>query len=263
MKKIMCMLLAAAALLPAAACARPVEPDLTAYDASGRAEIPVEILGELDEETREDLLAEPKYVALTFDDGPRADTTGRLLDGLLERGAAATFFVIGEQVPCNEDLLRRMKAEGHQIGNHTYSHVRLLKADKDAVVEEVHKAETLLKEAVGEGDFWLRPPYGLIGSERSKLIKTPMIYWSVDPQDWKLLDKDKVVAAVMDAVQPGDIILLHDFYSTSVDAALEIIDRLQKDGYDFVTVEELFRIQGVEPQPGTLYARPDRVRQMN
>lgn len=260
MKKIMCMLLAAAALLPAAACARPVEPDLAAYDASGRAEIPVEILGELDEETRADLLEEPKYVALTFDDGPRADTTGRLLDGLLERGAAATFFVIGEQVPCNEDLLRRMRAEGHQIGNHTYSHVRLLKADKDAVVEEVHKAETLLKEAVGEGDFWLRPPYGLIGSERAKLIKTPMIYWSVDPQDWKLLDKDKVVAAVMDAVQPGDIILLHDFYSTSVDAALEIVDRLQKEGYDFVTVEELFRIQGVEPQPGTLYARPDRVR---
>lgn len=263
MKKIMCMLLAAAALLPTAACAGPVEPDLAAYDASGRAEIPVEILGELDEETREDLLAEPKYVALTFDDGPRADTTGRLLDGLLERGAAATFFVIGEQVPCNEALLQRMKAEGHQIGNHTYSHVRLLKADKDAVVEEVHKAETLLKEAVGEGDFWLRPPYGLIGSERAKLIKTPMIYWSVDPQDWKLLDKDKVVAAVMDAVQPGDIILLHDFYSTSVDAALEIVDRLQKEGYDFVTVEELFRIQGVEPQPGTLYARPDRVREVN
>lgn len=260
MKKIVCMLLISTMLLPAAACAGPVGPDLAAYGASGKAEIPVEILGELDEETREDLLEEPKYVALTFDDGPRADTTGRLLDGLLERGAAATFFVIGEQVPCNEDLLQRMRAEGHQIGNHTYSHVRLLKADKDAVVEEVHKAETLLKEAVGEGEFWLRPPYGLIGSERAKLIKTPMIYWSVDPQDWKLLDKDKVVAAVMDAVQPGDIILLHDFYSTSVDAALEIIDRLQKEGYAFVTVEELFRIQGVEPQAGTLYARPDRVR---
>ena len=167
---------------------------------------------------------------------------------MLERGAAATFFVIGEQVPCNEDLLRRMRAEGHQIGNHTYSHVRLLKAEKDMVVEEVHKTEVLLKEAVGEGDFWLRPPYGLIGCERSKLIKTPMIYWSVDPQDWKLLDKGKVVDAVLAAVQPGDIILLHDFYSTSVDAALEIIDRLQADGYAFVTVEELFRIQGVEPQ---------------
>ena len=149
------------------------------------------------------------------------------------------------------------------IGNHTYSHVRLLKAEKDAVVEEIHKTETLLKEAVGEGDFWLRPPYGLIGGERSQLIRTPMIYWSVDPQDWKLLDKDKVVAAVLEDVEPGDIILLHDFYSTSVDAALEIIDRLQKDGYAFVTVEELFRIQGVEPQAGKLYARPDRVRELN
>lgn len=263
MKKILCMFLAAILLLPAAACTRSVEPDLSAYDASGAAEIPVEILGGLDEETREDLLEKPKYVALTFDDGPRADTTGRLLDGLLERGASATFFVIGEQVPCNKELLQRMKAEGHQIGNHTYSHVRLLKADKDVVVEEVHKAETLLAEAVGEGSFWLRPPYGLIGSERSKLIKTPMIYWSVDPQDWKLLDKEKVTAAVLDAVQPGDIILLHDFYSASVDAALEIIDRLQEDGYAFVTVEELFRIQGVAPQPGTLYARPDRVRALN
>ena len=82
-KKIMCILLSLITLAPASACARPVEPDLSAYDTSGRAEIPVEILGELDEELREDLLEAPKYVALTFDDGPRADTTGRLLDGLL------------------------------------------------------------------------------------------------------------------------------------------------------------------------------------
>ena len=243
MKKIVSLLMVGL-FLPAAACAQPMEPDLSAYDAGGPAEIPVEILGELDEETLEDLVEEPKYVALTFDDGPRADTTTRLLDGLLERGVPATFFVIGEQIPCNKGLLQRMKAEGHQIGNHTYSHVRLLKADKDAVVEEIHKTEALLTEAVGEGSFWLRP----------------MIYWSVDPQDWKLLDKDKVTAAVLEAVQPGDVILLHDFYASSVDAALEIIDRLQAEGYAFVTVEELFRIQGVTPQPGTLYARPDRVR---
>ena len=85
MKKIICMLLAVM-LLPVSACAQPVEPDLSAYDTSGKAEIPMEILGGLDQATREDLLEEPKYVALTFDDGPRADTTGRLLDGLLERG---------------------------------------------------------------------------------------------------------------------------------------------------------------------------------
>ncbi|MCI9057418.1 MAG: polysaccharide deacetylase family protein [Oscillospiraceae bacterium] len=250
----------AAVLLVLTGC-HTAEPDLTEY-ASGPAEVPLEILGEMDEATREALIGEPKYVALTFDDGPRPGTTDRLLDGLLERDAAATFFVIGEQVRGNEALLRRMAAEGHQIGNHTYSHVRLLKMEKDAVVEEVHKAEVTLEAAVGKRDFWLRPPYGGIDAARAAQIRTPMVYWSVDPQDWKLLDAGKVVEAVTGCVQPGDIILLHDFYPTSVDAALEIVDRLQGAGYTFVTVEELFRIQGVEPQPGTLYARPGKVREL-
>lgn len=252
--------LACLTALTASACGEPVEPDLSAYNAAGPAEIPVEILGELDEQTLEKLVEEPKYVALTFDDGPKADTTDRLLDGLLERGAAATFFVVGQQIPGNEALLRRMKAEGHQIGNHTYSHTRLSKAERDTVVEEIHKTEVLLQSVVGAGSFWLRPPYGAIDTQRAALVKTPMIYWSVDPQDWKLLDAEKVVQAAADAVKPGDIILLHDFYPTSVDAALEIVDRLQARGFAFVTVEELFRIQGVEPQAGSLYACPNRTR---
>ena len=113
----------AAAALILTGC-HTVEPDLTAYT-SGPAEVPLEILGGMDEDTREELTGEPKYVALTFDDGPRPGTTDRLLDGLLERDAAATFFVIGEQVRGNEALLRRMAAEGHQIGIHTYDHVEL------------------------------------------------------------------------------------------------------------------------------------------
>lgn len=256
MKKIMCLLLSGWMSLSMFACAKPAETSETA----GTAEIPLEILAELDEKTLENLVEEPKHIALTFDDGPRVGTTERLLDGLLERGVSATFFIIGQQVPGNEALLQRMKAEGHQIGNHTYSHMRLINGDKDAVVEEIHKTEVLLEGAVGKGSYWLRPPYGAIGGERAKLVQTPMIYWSVDPQDWKLLNTEKVVEAVLGAVKPGDVILLHDFYATSVDAALEIIDRLQAEGYDFVTVEELFRIQGIEPQPGTLYARPDKVK---
>ena len=98
-------------------------------------------------------------------------------------------------------------------------------------------------------DFWEPDSLGE-GFER---------HYAVGPDDYA----GKVRCAVVSAVKPGDIILLHDFYPTSVDAALEIVDRLQKEGYDFVTVEELFRIQGVEPQPGTLYARPDRVREVN
>lgn len=232
------------ALLLLPACGEPVAPDLSAYETSAPAEVP----------------AAEKYVALTFDDGPRADTTGRLLDGLRERGAKATFFVIGEQIPGNEDLLRRMTAEGHQIGNHTYSHIRLSTADRDKAVEEIHKTEVLVEEIVGEGEVWLRPPYGKVGEEQAALIGTPMIYWSVDPKDWKLLDADDVTEAVLSNVGSGDIVLLHDFYPTSVDAALRVVDTLQDQGYQFVTVEELFALQGVEPQDGVLYARPDKVR---
>lgn len=259
MRKKLCILLSilTAGLLPG--CRGGIEPDLSGY-ASGPAQIPVEILGELDGETRQALTGEPKYIALTFDDGPRADTTGRLLDGLSARGAAATFFIIGAQVEGNEYLLCRMAADGHQIGNHTYSHTRLTTVDTEHMVEEINKSEVVLREVVGSRTFWLRPPYGQMDTKRAKEVKTPMIYWTVDPQDWKLLDAAKVAEAVIGSVHSGDIVLLHDFYATSVDAALQIVDRLQAEGFIFVTVEELFRIQGVTPQTGVLYARPDKTR---
>ena len=242
---------------------------LTACGGGGRtisadasAEIPEDIWGELDEETRRELVEEPKYVALTFDDGPRRDTTSVLLDGLLEWGVPATFFVIGRQIPGNEDLLCRMKEEGHQIGNHTYDHTRLLTAEPEQVVEEIHKTEVLLTELLGADDYCLRPPYGAIGKTRAALVKTPMIYWTVDPEDWKVLDAAQVTEHVVSHAEPWGIILLHDFYPTSVQAALAIVDRLQREGYTFVTVEELFRIRGVEPQDGCLYASPDKLRSL-
>ena len=250
MKRMLCAIGMAALLLGAAGCGGPLEPDLSAYETAGPARMPAE---QGDGEGA-------KYVALTFDDGPRADTTGRLLDGLAERGARATFFVIGEQIPGNEDLLERMAAEGHQIGNHTYTHVKLSAADRVTAVEEIRKTEVLVAEIVGESDVWLRPPYGRIGAEQAALIKTPMIYWSVDPKDWQLLDADRVTEAVLETVQPGDIVLLHDFYPTSVEAALRIVDQLQGEGYRFVTVRELFRLRGETPEAGVLYARPGETR---
>ena len=222
--------------------------------------MPLEIRENMDQEVLNRLTEEPKYVALTFDDGPRADTTGPLLEGLAQRGVCATFFVIGQQIPGNEALLRRMAADGHQIGNHTYTHARLLDERESTVIEEIGKTQVLLQELLGEGAYWLRPPYGLIDSSRAALVKTPMIYWTLDPEDWKLLDSQKVVQEVLGCVQPGDIILLHDFYPTSVEAALRIVDELLEDGYTFVTVEELFAIAGIEAQPGILYAAPDQVR---
>jgi len=196
-----------------------------------------------------ELPEETKYVALTFDDGPRRGTTDRLLDGLRERGAAATFFLVGEQIAGCEDLVRRMEAEGHQVGNHTWSHVRLEEAES----AELSRTEALLEELLGGSGYWLRPPYGFAQPEDAARISVPMVKWSVDPRDWESRDTAKVVQAVLRAVEPNSIILLHDIYPTSVDAALKIVDALQQEGYWFVTVEELLAINGVTPQPGGLY----------
>lgn len=198
-----------------------------------------------------ELPAGEKYVALTFDDGPRQSTTERLLDGLKERGAKATFFLIGEQIESNAALVTRMAEEGHQIGNHTWSHQRLDGAHPDEAAQEVERTEAALEALLGGGEYWLRPPYGQVSEEAE--FSVPLVKWSVDPRDWESRDTGKVAQAILSHVEPGSIILLHDIYPTSVDAALRVVDRLQAEGYWFVTVEELLWLNGVTPEAGTMY----------
>ena len=211
---------------------------VTGVTASAPAEIPA---------------GEPRYVALTFDDGPRRSTTARLLDGLRERGASATFFLVGEQLAGNEDLIRRMAQEGHQIGNHTWDPVRLQGDEPAHQMQEIQDTDKALKAILGDSGYWLRPPYGLIDQELNAQIPVPMVQWSVDPRDWESRNTDQTVQAVLSEVQPGDIILLHDIYATSVEAALQIVDALTEQGYWFVTVEELLELNGIRPQAGVLY----------
>ena len=195
---------------------------------------------------------EPRYLALTFDDGPKEGTTDLLLDGLKERGAAATFFLLGDQAVLYPELVRRMQEEGHQVGNHTWSHKRL-DGDVKAAVSEVERMEGLLREILGEGEHWLRPPYGVITEEAAAKITVPIIKWSVDPRDWESRNADVVTQRILDAVRPNSIILLHDIYPTSVEAALRVVDILQEEGYWFVTVEELLRINRAAVHPGAVY----------
>jgi len=194
-----------------------------------------------------------KYIALTFDDGPKAGTTDMLLNGLRDRGASATFFVVGEQAQRYPELVRRMGEEGHQVGNHTWSHVRLEGAKPEVVRAEIGKTETLLRSLLGGQGYWLRPPYGQITAGTEGEISVPMVKWSVDPRDWESRDADKVVDAVVSAAAPNSIILLHDIYPSSVEAALRVVDTLAAQGYWFVTVEELLRLNGIEAQNGVLY----------
>ena len=197
--------------------------------------------------------ASPKLVAFTFDDGPHRGSTDRLLDGLRERGAKATFFLVGQEIDEARDLVERMRDEGHQIGNHTWSHRRLDQLSDDEMTQEIGKTDALLKSIAGERDYWLRPPYGFLREGTERLVGVPVVKWSVDPRDWESRDTDKVVQAVADAVQPGSIVLMHDIYPTSVEAALRLMDALSADGYQFVTVEELLRQNGVTPRAGVAY----------
>ena len=196
-----------------------------------------------------------RCIALTFDDGPSPLTTPALLDGLKERGAHATFFLIGEQIEGNEDTVRRMKDEGHQVGSHSFTHVQLDAADA-AALAEIQKTDDALRAVLGDGTYWLRPPWGFSSDALKAAVTVPMVYWSIDTMDWSVRNRDLVAYEIVHDAQDGDIILLHDLYPTSVDAALQAIDTLSAQGCEFVTLEELFACRGVTAEAGHLYLRP-------
>lgn len=200
-------------------------------------------------------LSGPPLVALTFDDGPRSSTTGPLLDGLALREVPATFFLVGNRIPGNEDLVRRMAAEGHQIGIHTYDHVELKGLSREDFDLQVGKTRALITQLVGEGNYWLRPPYGLMDRQADQWCGGPVILWSVDPEDWKDDDIDRIVAAVVEHVSDGDIVLLHDLFPSSAQAALRVVDTLLARGCCFVTVEQLMAERGVTPEVGARYRK--------
>lgn len=200
-----------------------------------------------------ELPAERKLIALTFDDGPRRSTTTRLLDGLAERGVQATFFLIGAQVENNEDVVRRMDEEGHQIGIHTFDHVKLTGLSRADFDDQVEKTRAVLKDVLGHNDFLLRPPYGMLDDGVRAMAGCPIILWSIDPEDWRDQDAARVEEAVISAARDGGIILMHDIFPESVDAALRIVDALHAQGYLFCTVDQLFAARGIPLEAGESY----------
>ena len=205
--------------------------------------------------------AEAGCIALTFDDSPNGENTERLLDGLAARGAHATFFVIGEQIEGQEPLLRRMAAEGHQVGNHTFTHRRL---DTSGAVgrQELARTEEALRAVLGGGGYWIRPPWGFASAETLREADAPLIYWTLDTEDWRVRNAREVARRIVSDARDGDIVLLHDSYGTSVDGALAAVDALSARGWEFVTVEELFARMDVAPETGCLYCRPDQLREV-
>ncbi len=180
-----------------------------------------------------------KRVALTFDDGPNPYYTEPLLAGLSERGVKATFFLLGKEVEKHPEIVEEIQKQGHIIGNHSYQHEQLSRLSDEAACGQVERTNELIHGITGEYPLYLRPPYG--DWKDGLDCETIMIevLWDVDPRDWATSDTAAVVKRVTGKVQDGDIILMHDASESSVKAALEVVDRLKAEGYQFVTVEEL------------------------
>lgn len=181
----------------------------------------------------------PKKIALTFDDGPHPTYTSELLDGLKERGVQATFFVTGEHAELHPDVIKRMQEEGHLIGNHTYSHVQLRSSNKKSFKEELQKTNGILYDITGQEVLYVRPPYGSWDRTLERELNMFPVFWTIDPTDWSCLNAETVTRRVVKKAKENAIILLHDYYPTSVEAAFRIIDELQAEGYKFVTVDQI------------------------
>lgn len=199
-----------------------------------------------------------KLAALTFDDGPHPEFTGLLLDGLRERGVKATFFLVGTQIQYAPELVSRMAREGHQIGVHTFSHVSVTGLEQEEFRLQVEGTRRLIYSLLGERELWLRPPYGILDENAQSWADGPVVLWSVDPEDWKDADVKRIKEHIVSCTRDGDIILLHDIYPTSVEAALEAVDELQRQGFQFVTVARLMEERGVVPQSGQVYKRLEK-----
>ena len=194
-----------------------------------------------------------KIVALTFDDGPSAETTPRLLDILYQKDAVATFFMLGSRARYNSDIVLRAVKEGHEVASHTMYHQNLARISAGAVADDVNEAQAVFEEILGQSASLSRPPYGSINDNVRTHIGTPMILWSVDTLDWKYKNTESIMGYVSDQVYDGAIILMHDIHPTSVDAVPTLIDNLRAEGYEFATISELTNLRGVSLESGTSY----------
>ncbi len=188
-----------------------------------------------------------KLVALTFDDGP-GKYTAELLDFLKEHRVRATFFLLGRNASIYPSLIQRMDEEGHAIGNHSYSHPNLAGMSAAGVASQIGNCNAAIYKAIGRNADLLRCPGGSSNATVRNVAAgagLPIVYWSVDTKDWESRNKDKIleVAFGEKGIKDGSIVLLHDIHRESVDAAKEMILRLEKEGYTFVTVPELLSVR--------------------
>src|SRR5213596_539628 len=198
------------------------------------------------------------YIALTFDDGPSATLTPKLLDLLAAHHIKATFFVIGENVAEHPEIVARAAREGHEIANHSWSHPNLGKMSGDNVRSQLQRTDDAIQNATGKRPTLMRPPYGSITAREKRWIHDEfgyqIILWDVDPYDWKRPGPAVVRNRILKETQPGSIVLSHDIHPGTIEAMPSTFDTLEAKGFKFVTISELIRM--ATPKPSHLSPQP-------
>ena len=191
------------------------------------------------------------YVAMTFDDGPHATLTPKLLDLLALKKIKATFFVLGENVERHPEILKRAVAEGHEIGNHSWSHPNLAKLSNEALRSQLQRTDDVIAHAISSHPRIMRPPYGELTPRQRLWVNTEfgykVILWDVDPLDWKEPGPSIVAQRIIQGAKPGSIMLSHDIHAQTIAAMPEVFDSLLAKGFKFVTVSELLSLAESSP----------------
>ncbi len=199
------------------------------------------------------------YVALTFDDGPHPSHTPRLLDILKQRNVKATFYVVGTNVSRHPHIIRRMLAEGHEVGNHTVNHPNLSQMGDDGVRRELDGVITAMRSAAPNYRMrTMRPPYGALTQRQREWIFReygyPTIMWSVDPQDWRRPGASVVTQRILSNTRSGGIVLAHDIHGATIDAMPATVDGLLGRGFRFVTVSQLIGLEQRNRPVGSVFS---------
>src|SRR5262249_54223698 len=191
------------------------------------------------------------YIAMTFDDGPSATLTPKLLDLLAAHHIKATFFVIGENVAEHPEIVARAASEGHEIASHSWSHPNFAKMSEEGVRRQLQQTDDAIKNATGKRPTLMRPPYGSITAREKHWIHGEfgydIILWDVDPYDWKRPGPAVVRARILKETRPGSIVLSHDIHPGTIEAMPSTFDELEAKGFKFVTVSELIRMASTRP----------------
>lgn len=182
---------------------------------------------------------EKKRIALTFDDGPHPIYTPQMLELLKEEQVPATFFLLGENVELYGDVVKEIAKEGHLIGNHTYHHVQITSLPLDEACREIQETSDLIEELTGNGTEYVRPPFGTWNRELEEQLNLIPVMWSIDTKDWTTQNVDWIVQEAVKHAEDHDIILMHDSYQSTVDAVRRVIEQLEAEGFEFVTVDEI------------------------